>query len=181
MKITKWQVLSEKDVSSSRWYPLFRQTIKINKNKIIDDYYLAKLGNIVMIIPIMPNNTIAMVHQYKHGAGKITIEFPAGRIEKKHSAVSSAKRELLEETGIKCSKLISLGKLIPSPTKDTAKLFGFIAKDCIQTGITNFDENEMIQTKFYSEKEIDQLITSAKINCSDTIALWLKYKLYSAK
>ena len=38
-KIKKWRLLKEEDVSPSRWFPLYKHTVKLSSGKIIDDYY----------------------------------------------------------------------------------------------------------------------------------------------
>src|SRR3989338_5319383 len=45
MKINrKWELLKEVDISPSPWFPLYKHTVKLPNGKIIDDYYLSKLG-----------------------------------------------------------------------------------------------------------------------------------------
>ena len=40
-----------------------------------------------------------MVRQFRHGSATITMEFPAGLVDKDENPASAAARELLEETG----------------------------------------------------------------------------------
>lgn len=176
-EIQLWKVLSESDISPSKWFPLYRQTVRIHGGKIIDDYYISRLGDVAMVIPRMKNGLIAMVRQYKHGVGDITIEFPAGRIDRDEQPLDAATREVREETGIQCGDLISLGNMFPSPTKDSARLHGFFSPNCEVLYEVGFDENEDIETVFFSETEIEEMIRDGGINCSDTVGLWLKYKL----
>lgn len=176
-EIQRWKVLSESDISPSKWFPLYRQTVRIHGGKIIDDYFISRLGDVAMVIPRMKNGLIAMVRQYKHGVGDITIEFPAGRIDRDEQPLDAATREVREETGIQCGDLISLGNMFPSPTKDSARLHGFFSPNCEVLHDVGFDENEDIETVFFSETEIEELIRDGNINCSDTVGLWLKYKL----
>jgi ADP-ribose pyrophosphatase len=174
--IKKWELLAEEDISPSRFFPLFKHKVKLSNEKVIDDFYLSRLGDVSMVIPITKDKKIVFVRQYKHGAGDILIELPAGRINKNETSKENAMRELIEETGYTPSKIIEVGsKVIPSPTKDTTKVFGFIALDLVK-GEQNLDENEDIEVLEIPIDEIDDYISSGKIIASDTIAT-----LYFAK
>lgn len=52
-----------------------------------------------------------MERQFRHGSESITLEFPAGLIEKGESPEFAASRELLEETGIRAGSLKHLGAI----------------------------------------------------------------------
>jgi len=169
--------LSETDVSPSKWFPLYRQTVQIHNGKVLDDFFISKLGDAAMVIPKMRDGRFALVRQYKHGASEITIEFPAGRIDQNETPEDAAKREVKEETGIQCGAVTSLGKLFPLPSKDTAKLFGFLSLNCEVLHEVNFDQSEDIETLFRTESEINDMIKHGEINCSDTVGLWMKYRL----
>ncbi len=53
-------------------------------------------------------------------------EIPAGKLEEDESSpVETARRELLEETGLRAERLVDLGEILPSPgyTDELIKLF----------------------------------------------------------
>jgi len=83
--IKKWELISEVDVSPSKWFPLFKDTVKLPDGKIVDDYYVSKLGDVAMILAITKTKELLFVRQYKHGVQEIILELPAGRIGKKNS------------------------------------------------------------------------------------------------
>lgn len=169
-KSKKWKLLSEKDVSPSSWFPLFKQKVKLPNGKVVNDYYLSKMGDVVILIPINKNKEILFVKQYKHGAGEVIIELPAGRFKAKLSARKNALMELKEETGFKAKKLIPLGYLFGEPSKDTFKVFGFIATDLVGDGIQKPDETEDIQVLKIPISKLDDMISKGKIGSPDSIA-----------
>ncbi|MCF6175082.1 MAG: NUDIX hydrolase [Victivallaceae bacterium] len=58
----------------------------------------------VVIIPLFKStNEIILVRQYRPPVDKFVIEFPAGLIDDGETAATTAKRELLEETGYRGS------------------------------------------------------------------------------
>lgn len=172
-----WELLSEEDISPSKWFPLFKHKIKLSSGKIVDDYYLAKLGHVAMVVPVTPQGNLILVRQYKHGAGSITLEFPAGVIEKGQEPLTAAKAELKQETGIVAESLLLLGQLHALPTKNASILYGYLATNVEVSQAQELDETEEIEIVEVSPEEMESKIVSGEINCSDTLALYLIYKL----
>lgn len=66
--------------------------------------------NAVSIFAIKPGRgTIVLVRQFRAPVGKYCIECPAGLIEDGESALVSAQRELLEETGYTLGRIVENG------------------------------------------------------------------------
>lgn len=179
-ELKKWELLSEENISPSKWFPLFKQHVKLASGKIIDDYYLAKLGDVAMVIPITPSGNFIFVRQYKHGAGALTLEFPAGVIEPNQKPEEAAETELKQETGIVSKNILPLAQLKALPTKNAATLYGYYTTNAVITANQDLDETEEIEVVEISEKEVEEKIMNGEINCSDTIALYMIYKLKKA-
>ncbi|MFA6506880.1 MAG: NUDIX hydrolase [Treponemataceae bacterium] len=177
MVIKKWDLLDEKDISPSKWFPLFRHKIRLGNGKIVEDYFVSKLGNVSMVIPFTEDGRLILVRQYKHGVGEITIEFPAGRIESDQTPVSAAEAELKQETGVRAKSMDYIGELLPSPTKDSTRVHGFVARNCAFSEKQTFDDTEEIEIIETSETEFEQWIRDGKVKSSDCVALWSLFKL----
>ncbi|MBN2016317.1 NUDIX hydrolase [Candidatus Dojkabacteria bacterium] len=170
-KLKKWKILSEEDISPSPWFPLFKQKVKLPNGKVYDDFYISRLGDVAMVLPVTGNREIIFVEQYKPGVDEIIFELPAGRIKKESSIEDLAILELEEETGIKTADLISLGCICPAPTKDSTRVYGFLARDVEFNSKQKLDETEEIQVRTFPLKEVYEMIKNGKIYASDTIAL----------
>jgi 8-oxo-dGTP pyrophosphatase MutT (NUDIX family) len=170
MALEPWKIIDEKDISPSKWFPLFVQKIQLPNGKIIDDFYISKLGDVAMILPITKNKEIVFVKQYKHGAGEILLELPAGRISNEETPEEAAKKELQEETGIIAEELILIEKLFLNSTKDTARTFCYLLKNAEVTTSQNLEVTEDIELVFIPIKDIEEAIKSGKIKAADTIA-----------
>lgn len=177
--IKKWELLSEENISPSEWFPLFRHTVKLPNGHILGDYYISKLGDVSMIIPITEEGEFVFVRQYKHGIQEITLEFPAGIIEKGQTPLCAAYSELEQETGIKANNIVLLGELRTLPSKNFSRFYGFIAKNAMITTKQQLDISEEIEVMLLTAKQVEEKIISGEINCSDTIALYTLYKLKS--
>jgi ADP-ribose pyrophosphatase len=179
MKLKKWNVLSETDISPDKWFPLFRHKVQLPNGKIMDDYFISKLGDVAMIIPITKNEKIIFVKQYKHGIQEITLEFPAGIIEPGQTPEEAAFAELEQETGVIAKNMTALGELRTLPSKNFAKLFGFLTLDAEITTEQKPDVSEEIEVIELTKEEVNEKIISGEINCSDTIALYHLFLLKS--
>lgn len=175
-KNTNWKILEEKDISPSKWFPLFAHKVELPNGKIIEDYYISKLGDGAIVVAITEDKKIIFVRQYKHGVQEMTLELPAGRVDNK-TPEEAAKDELRQETGFIADKLISLGKVFIAPSKDSTVVHGFLLENAKIKEKQDLDENESIEVVFVPIEELDKRIISGEILTADTIAMLAIAKL----
>lgn len=177
--IKKWTVIEEEDVSPSPWFPLLRHKVQLANGLIVDDYYFAPLGDVVMVIAVTPEREIVLVEQYKHGLGEITLEVPGGMQQKNKSVVQSALNELEEETGIKVKpeQLIPLGKIGNNATKTRQITYGFITFDAEFNATQKLDTTESIIIKTLPAREVLQQVKDGRIWMTDSMSFILKAAL----
>jgi ADP-ribose pyrophosphatase len=176
-ELKKWELLAEADISPSRWFPLFRHKVRLSNGEVMDDYYISKLGDVAMIVPVTEEGEFVFVRQYKHGIREITLEFPAGIVEAGQTPVQAAYAELEQETGICAKNIVSLGDLRTMPSKNFAALYGFVAFNVSISKAQQLDVSEEIEVIKLKEKEVETKILNGEINCSDTVALYYLYRL----
>lgn len=175
MQPKKWKLVSKKDVSPSKWFPIEERTYQLPNGKIIDDFNVTTLADVSMIIPITKDKKVVLVNQYKPGVDEVIMQFPAGRIEEDHKNLDeTAQHELEEETGIQVAlnQLTQFAKLSGFSTKATEVVFVYLAQNCEFNSKQNFDSTEDIQVLTVSFEEIDMLIEMGEIWCAQTIAAW---------
>ena len=91
-------------------------------------------GDAVTILPYDPElDAVMVVRQFRHGPfvrGDLnpwTLEPAAGRIDPGETPTETARRELLEETGLKAEVLHFVGKYYPSPGAFSEYLYSYVA------------------------------------------------------
>ncbi len=100
----------------------------------------------IVAIPYVEENGVpcfVMEEQYRHGSDSITREFPAGLVEKGEAAIDAAKRELMEETGMK-GNFIHLGTVCPNSAFMSNRQSFFLVTDIEKVSSQSLDENEEI-------------------------------------
>lgn len=173
MSPKKWQLLSAKDISPSKWFPLEMRTYQLPNGKIVDDFSVATLSDVAMIIPITKSGQVVVVKQFKPGFGDVIIEFPAGRIELDHKNIKqTALHELAEETGIVTQDIEYFATLAGFVTKATEKVSCFIAKNVEFNAQQHLDATEEIEVLTLSPQELDRLIETNELQAAITIAAW---------
>jgi ADP-ribose pyrophosphatase len=96
-----------------------------------------------VIVPVYPDNSVALVRQYRHAAEKHLLELPAGTLEAGEDALAGAKRELEEEVGVTAKSWKKLCEFYVSPGFLTEKMFVYMATDLTETA-QRLEEDEII-------------------------------------
>ena len=131
----------------------------------------------VVIVAMKDNDTILMVKQYRYAISKVSLELPAGKLEKGEDVLLAAKRELHEETGYIANNWKSLGFIHTTPGICDEKLYLFLATD-LQYDNPCPDEGEIICHYEYKLDDVFNLIKNGELNDSKTIcALMRAFKL----
>ena len=101
------------------------ETVQLPDGRIVSDYYQIRLPDYVLIYAEMPDGTVPLLRQYKHGLRRVCLAFPGGAIETDESPQGAARRELLEELGMVADHWEYLGALVANANQgcNTAHLF----------------------------------------------------------
>lgn len=127
---------------------------------IIEPYYVQEVGDWVNIAAFDREQRLLVVEQYRHAFGDMTIELPAGCVERGEPPIQSMKRELLEETGCEVSSIFELPTQIPNPARNQNKLHQFVALGAEVTSPQNLEPSEGITFSFKPVSEVLALIDS---------------------
>jgi ADP-ribose pyrophosphatase len=118
-------------------------------------------GSAVMMA-VDPKNRVMLVRQYRLPAGQYLWELPAGKMDEGETALQAARRELIEETGLRAKTWKKLTTFFPSPGYVEEKMTIYLATDLTQ-GEAQPMEDERIETRWFTKKELRDMIASNKI------------------
>lgn len=65
------------------------------------------------VLPVFENGDVMLVRQFRYPMSQIFYEVPAGKIDSRESAGSTASRELKEEAGLSCGQARYIGHFYP--------------------------------------------------------------------
>ena len=131
-------------------------------------------GSAVMM-PVDDKKRVLLVRQYRLPAMQNLWELPAGKVDEGETILQAAKRELIEETGYRAKTWKKLTSFFPSPGYVEEKMTIFLA-----TGLTEGEaqpmEDERIEKRWFTRREIDELITSGKMQDGKTLIGYLLWR-----
>jgi len=131
-------------------------------------------GSAVMMT-VDDRRRILLVRQYRLPARANLWELPAGRLDPGEKPLTAAKRELEEETGYRARRWKKMISFYPSPGYVSEKMTIFLATD-LTAGEAKPMDDERIQCKWFSAKQVEQMIHSNKIQDGKTIIGYFVWK-----
>jgi len=141
-----WKQVNTKYIIKNRWISLRQDECQLPTKKTINDYYVLEYPDWVNVVAITCEQEVVLVKQYRHGLGQVTLELPSGVVEvSDETALETAKRELLEETGYSATSLIKTSALSPNPASHTNQTHSFLALNVTLTNAQALDETEDIE------------------------------------
>jgi len=171
-----WKTINSKEVYKTPW-------IKVKDNSVTDPggnngvYAVVEFQNLAVgVIPLDEENNTWIVGQFRYPMNAYSWEIPEGGGNLKSPALESAKRELLEETGIVAKDWKLILEMDLSNSASDEKAFIYVAKD-LSFQESNPDENEDLQILKIPFQELYERVLSGEIRDSLTVAGVLRLNL----
>lgn len=99
---------------------------------------------------------LVMVRQYRHGNEQIALELPGGMVDSGEASEESARRELLEETGYRAKKILSIGSSNPNAAFMGNTMHVFAAPEIEFAGNRELDHNEVLDVELVPIAMLDR-------------------------
>jgi ADP-ribose pyrophosphatase len=172
------KLISSKEITTNRIFTVTWDHAVDPDGFEIERAIVQHRGSAVMM-PVDEKKRILLVRQYRLAARKFLWELPAGTVDPGEKPLQTARRELMEETGYRAKKWTKLAEFYPSPGFLSEKMTIYVA-----TGLTAGEakpmDDERIETRWFTAKEIDEMIRTGKIMDAKTNIGFLRWKRYFA-
>ncbi len=133
----------------------------------------------VAIIPILDDGRIALVRQYRAAIGADLLEVPAGTLEPGEDPADCAARELIEETGLRASRMEKVLFAWMAPGYSAEGIHYYLACDLTPcSGIQDEDENLTVELMDFG-KALDMLDAGEFSDAKTVAALCLASRILS--
>lgn len=143
-----WSVTGEEKMLSTPIFSIYSVSEVNHDGKKRGDFVKIKSPDWVLVLPVFKGRDgkprFVLTSQFRHGSGKMAIEFPGGLVDEGESAMEAARRELKEETGLS-AKFFHLGAVNPNAAFMSNTQNFFIAHDLKLESGQSLDENEEIE------------------------------------
>ncbi len=122
------------------------------------DFYVINVPDWVTVVPEIYDKDgracFLMVEQYRHGSGRVTMEFPAGSVDPGEPPEAAARRELLEETGYRPGSMEALAAVNPNPALMNNASHIYVATELVYEREQRLDHSEEINYHFIPVEEV---------------------------
>jgi len=172
------KILSSIEISNT---PVFRVTLDrtVDPDGFEIKRAIVQHGGSAVIMPVDARSRVLLVRQYRLPARQYLWELPAGRVDPGETPLKAARRELAEETGYRAAKIEKLAVFFPSPGFLAEKMTIYLATG-LTSGVAKPMEDERIEMRWFTTREIDDWIRAGKILDAKTMIGFLKWKRYRA-
>jgi ADP-ribose pyrophosphatase len=165
--------MSETTISSERIYEgrvinLRRDMVRV-ENGLEFQRDIVEHNGAVVIVPLLDNETVLLVSQYRYAAGKTLLEVPAGSINPGENPLECARRELVEETQHEAAKIERLFAMYSAPGFSTELLTVFLATNLTPKAGSG-DDDEFIDVREVRLADALAMIDRGEIEDAKTIA-----------
>jgi len=176
--------MKEKIVESRRIYEgrvvsLRKDSLLLPSGKRFDREVVEHRG-CVAAVPLIDENTLILVRQYRHAAGEVLLEIPAGTLQSDETPEECMCRELIEETGYRPRRLERLLTVYLAPGYSSEIAHIYLARDLIEVGASP-DEDEFIEVLRLDLSEALEMIFNSKIRDAKSVCGILAYCLAEGK
>lgn len=127
----------------------------------------------VAILPI-DGEYCYLINQWRFAIDRYILEVPAGTMEPDEDPLETARRELIEETGLSAGKLIPRGFIFTTPGFSDERILIYEARDLTPSQEFSPDDDEIIQPMRLLLSELHQMILDGEIVDAKTIACYFR-------
>lgn len=175
MDTNPWTILSEKQVYDNKWIRLTEYGV-INPGGGQGIYGKVHFKNLAIgIVPIDEEWHTWLVGQYRFTLDRYSWEIPEGGGPLEIEPLESAKRELLEETGLEASEWTPIMNMHLSNSVTDEYAIIYLARG-IKQGIATPEETEQLQVKRIPFEEAWQMVENGTITDAMSVAAIQKVK-----
>lgn len=158
-----WIVKNNKTVVDRKWLKVEEQHIVLPHGGEIAEFHLVKSPDWASALALTDAGQIVLVDQYRHGAGRVSRELPAGVLDPGESPEEAARRELEEETGFVADHWEHLLTINTEPARHTNRAHFYFAKGARRVSAQRVDPSEFIDVVLLDTKDILAAIADGTI------------------
>lgn len=171
-----WQIISEKEIYNNPWIGLTEYQV-INPSGNAGIYGKIHFKNIAIgVVPLDDHMNTYLVGQYRFAPDQYSWEIPEGGGIPGIESLDSAKRELLEETGLKATRWTELQRMHLSNSVSDELAIIYLAQNLQQFEPEPEDTEQLIIKKVHFN-EAYRMVCDGEITDSISVAAIFKIRL----
>ena len=149
----RFKELGEKELFKNAHITVYSRKLQLPNEKVVDWTFTGK-QDAVGVVAVLEGDNILLVKQYRPAVREVTVEIPAGLVEKGEDPSVAAIRELEEETGYKALNLEKICDYYMSPGVSEGRFHLYYSDKLIKTE-QNLDEDEFLEVEEVALKDVN--------------------------
>ena len=171
-----WQIIDEHEAYNNNWISVTHYNV-INPSGGKGIYGKVHMKNVAMgIVTLDDEMNTYLVGQYRFVLDEYSWEIPEGGAPLHDTALASAQRELLEETGLKAARWDKIQEMSLSNSVTDERCIIFLARELSQHTAMP-EETEQLIVKKIPFDEVYQMVLQGEITDGVSVTAILKVKL----
>jgi ADP-ribose pyrophosphatase len=131
-------------------------------------------GGAVLVVPVLPDGRLVVERQFRYPLARVFLEFPAGKIDPGEDPLTTARREMIEETGFEVGRLTPLAVLHPVISYSTEEIRCYVGEDLREVG-ARLDHGEFLEVEARALDELLEALERGEITDAKTVSALLLY------
>lgn len=164
--------VESRQVFDGRFLKVYRDTVRLPGGASATREFIRHPGA-VMIVPIDDAGRLVLERQFRYPLAAVVLEFPAGKIDPGEATFECARRELLEETGLRAREWALAGRMHNAPAYSDEFIEIWFARGLAQ-GEQRLDEGEFIEVVRMDEADLQARAARGEITDAKTLVALLK-------
>ena len=172
--------ISREEVTKGNFLHVVRDTVRLPDDSTATREFVLHPGA-VAVVPLLDDGRIVLERQYRHAAGGVMIEIPAGKLDQGEGGLACGQRELLEETGYIANEWAYAFTMNPTVAYSDETIEIWFARGLEQRQ-AKLDQGEFLEVFTATPEEFLRWCGEGKVGDSKTLAaaLWLQNVLSGA-
>jgi len=166
--------LSREELFQGKFLHIVRDTVRLPDASTATREFVLHPGA-VAVVPILDDGRIVLERQFRHAAGGVMIEIPAGKLDAGEGGLACGQRELLEETGYVAREWAYAFTMAPTVAYSDEKIEIWFARG-LELKEARLDQGEFLEVFTATPEEFLRWCGEGKVQDSKTLAaaLWLQ-------
>jgi ADP-ribose pyrophosphatase len=159
-----WRTAARRTLlSRPPWMEVGDESVVLPDGRTIDGFLWVRTRDFAMVVPVTARDEIVAVRSYKHGTRTVALSLPAGYLEEGEDPLTTAKRELKEETGYEAEAWSSLGKYVVDGNYGVATEHIFLARGARSVSVPNSGDLEEMEIVLVPRAEVRPLLARGEV------------------
>ncbi len=186
----QWEEISREHIIEDEWIDFRRSAYRFPDGNVFTPFYSYSRKDYVVVVPELENGKFVCVRQFRQGIKRVTVEFPAGGIERidgkeyrygsgsaaAEDTLDAARRELVEETGYISAQWEHLITIPSNATIADNYAHIFLARNCVRKCGQALDDTEFLDEELHTRHEIEEMIRNGTFAQAVHVMAWLMTK-----